>query len=60
MAGSPITIAAERPRLREGLLLLGFVLLLAAAVVSVVIPELSKEPDEGSSTPNATALSPKK
>jgi hypothetical protein len=58
MAASPIGLRAQR--LREGLLLLGFLLLLAAAVVSVVIPELSKEPDEGSSTPHTAALSPKK
>ncbi len=37
----------QRPQLREGLLLLGFLLVLAAAVMTVVIPELSKEPDEG-------------
>jgi hypothetical protein len=40
----------ERPNrsrlyLREGLLLLGFVLLLAASTVSVLVPELAKEPD---------------
>jgi hypothetical protein len=35
----------RRPYLREGLLLLGFVLLLAAATFSVVLPELSREPD---------------
>lgn len=31
--------------LREGLLLLGFVLLLAASALSVVVPELAKEPE---------------
>jgi hypothetical protein len=31
--------------LREGLLLLGFVLLLVASALSVVVPELSKEPE---------------
>lgn len=36
----------ERSYLHEALLLLGFVLLLAAAVVTVVIPELAKEPEE--------------
>ena len=30
---------------REGLLLLGFVLLLAASAVTVLIPELGKEPE---------------
>jgi hypothetical protein len=39
--------AGERPRLplREGLLLLGFVLLVVAAVVSVVVPELGRGPE---------------
>ena len=42
----PSTDARSRmPYLREGLLLLGFVLLLAAAAVAVVVPELSKEPE---------------
>ncbi len=38
---------AERPRLplREGLLLLGYVLLVVAAVVSVVVPELGRGPE---------------
>ena len=36
---------SKRLYLREGLLLLGFVLLLAAATFSVVLPELSREPD---------------
>ena len=38
---------AGRPRLplREGLLLLGFVLLVVAAVVSVVVPELGRGPE---------------
>ena len=58
MAGSPNAIRRERPRLREGLLLLGFLLLLVAAVVSVVIPELSKEPDEGGA--HAASLPSKK
>jgi hypothetical protein len=35
----------NRLYLREGLLLLGFVLLLAASTVSVLVPELAKEPD---------------
>jgi hypothetical protein len=39
----------RRPYLREGLLLLGFVLLLAAATLSVVVPELSREPDTAAS-----------
>jgi len=36
----------RRHYLREGLLLAGFVLLVVAAVVTVVIPELSKTPDD--------------
>jgi hypothetical protein len=36
----------RRPELlREGLLLLGFVLLLAVSAVSVLVPELGKDPD---------------
>lgn len=35
----------NRLYLREGLLLFGFVLLLAASTVSVLVPELAKEPD---------------
>ena len=38
----------QRALLAEGLLLLGFVLLLAAATVSVILPELGKEPESGS------------
>jgi hypothetical protein len=39
---------AERgARLREAGLLLGFLLLVAGAVVTVAIPELSKDPDQG-------------
>lgn len=41
------TEAADRKRvmLREALLLLGFVLLIAVGVVTVVLPELQREPD---------------
>ena len=39
----------------EALLLLGFVLLLAAAIVSVVVPELGKEPETESARPAAGA-----
>jgi hypothetical protein len=35
----------RRTYLREGLLLLGFALLLVASAASVVIPELEKDPD---------------
>jgi hypothetical protein len=44
---APATHATPRERtyLREGLLLLGFLLVLAAAIVTVAIPELSKEPE---------------
>ena len=35
----------ERPYLRESALLLGFLLVLAAAILTVAIPELSKEPE---------------
>jgi hypothetical protein len=38
-------ITRNRLYVREGLLLLGFVLLLAASTVSVLIPELGKEPE---------------
>jgi hypothetical protein len=31
--------------LREGLLLLGFLLLLAASALTVIVPELAKEPE---------------
>ena len=57
---SPDRDDTRRPYLREGLLLLGFVLLLAAATFSVVLPELSREPDTAPSgsaeqvTPAAT------
>lgn len=48
------------PYLREGLLLLGFVLLLVAAAVSVVVPELSKEPEaELPSNADSAAPAPK-
>ena len=50
----PTVIQSERPRLREGLLLGGFVLVLVAAVVSVLIPELSKAP-ETEITPQAAS-----
>jgi hypothetical protein len=46
---SPDRDDTRRPYLREGLLLLGFVLLLAAATFSVVLPELSREPDTAGS-----------
>lgn len=32
---------------REGLLLLGFLLLVAAGIVTVAMPELSKTPEDG-------------
>jgi hypothetical protein len=53
---SPDRDDTRRPYLREGLLLLGFVLLLAAAAFSVVLPELSREPDtaSGASAKQAT------
>jgi hypothetical protein len=38
-------VPTRTPYLREGLLLLGFVLLLAASALSVVVPELAKEPE---------------
>jgi hypothetical protein len=38
------TTATRQARLREGLLLLGFVLVLAAAVITVLVPELGKDP----------------
>jgi hypothetical protein len=50
-----MTMSEERAtRLREGLLGLGFLLLLAAAVFTVAVPELTKEPEtEAPSAPNA-------
>jgi hypothetical protein len=50
----PTVIQSERPRLRESLLLAGFVLVLAVAVVTVLIPELSKAP-ETETTPQAAS-----
>jgi hypothetical protein len=55
------TTAARRPtraQLREGLLLLGFLLVLAAAFTTVAVPELSKQPDEGGPTPAAHRQKP--
>jgi hypothetical protein len=40
---------------REGLLLLGFVVVLALALVAVVLPELSREPDSASARRPAQA-----
>ena len=48
--------AARRAHwLREALVLLGFLLLVAAAVVTVVLPELREAPDEaaGAGAPDA-------
>jgi hypothetical protein len=36
----------RRTYLREGLLLAGFLLIVIAGVVTVVVPELSKTPDD--------------
>lgn len=47
----------ERPRLREGLLLMGFVLVLVAAIVTVLVPELSKAP-EAETIPHAAETPP--
>jgi hypothetical protein len=49
----------SRPGLREGLLLLGFVMVVAAAVFTVAIPELSKEPDEGTPFQAGAVVKPK-
>jgi hypothetical protein len=49
-------ITRNRLYVREGLLLLGFVLLLAASTVSVLIPELGKEPEPEVTTPTADAV----
>ena len=46
----------NRARWREGLLLLGFLLVLAAALLTVAIPELAKEPDEGAQSPTGGTL----
>ena len=53
----PTTSPLERPYLREALLLLGFLLVLAAAIVTVAVPELSKEPEPvgGGRAPAAAA-----
>jgi hypothetical protein len=47
----------NRLYLREGSLLLGFVLLLVASLVSVLVPELAKEP-EGDSRPSTADETP--
>jgi hypothetical protein len=47
----------DRLYVREGLLLLGFVLLLVASAVSVLVPELAKEPDPKTATSGADASS---
>ena len=44
-----------RPYLREGLLLLGFIAVLALSVVAVVLPELSREPDAATPSQKPTA-----
>lgn len=50
--------ALRRVWLREGLLLFGFVLLVVAAVVTVVVPELREAPDETSAARPPDAGSP--
>jgi hypothetical protein len=52
--------AVTRARWREGLLLLGFLLVLAAALLTVAIPELAKEPDEGAQSPTGGTVKPAK
>jgi hypothetical protein len=47
----PRSPTRRRALIGEALLLLGFVLLLAAAIVSVVVPELGKEPETESARP---------
>jgi len=43
-AAKPAEAPRRRLPLREGLLLLGFVLLVVAALVSVVVPEIGRDP----------------
>jgi hypothetical protein len=50
--------AYDRARLREGMLWLGFLLVLVAAVLTVAIPELSKEPEEGHAKPGNSTPAP--
>ena len=45
----------SRPYLRESLLLLGFIAVLALSVVAVVLPELSREPDAVAPSQKSTA-----
>ena len=53
-------LAPTRPYLREGLLLLGFLVLLGLSVFTVVMPELSREPDAaGSDRPPAAHEPPR-
>ena len=56
-AGSPKH--PTRPYLREGLLLLGFIAVLALSAFTVVLPELSREPDiAAKSQPPAQSAAP--
>lgn len=52
---APTLRPRDRIYLREGLLLLGFVLLLAASAASVVVPELGKAPEADAASPAADA-----
>ncbi|MFI5307710.1 MAG: hypothetical protein ACHQ53_10180 [Polyangiales bacterium] len=57
-AGQP-TRPGARYAVREGLLLLGFLIVVAAAVFTVAVPELSKEPDEGAPSQGGATVKPK-
>ena len=45
----------DRAALREWLMLLGFVLVVLAAVLTVALPELSKEPESEAANTSADA-----
>ena len=47
-------------RLREGLLALGFLLLMAAAAWTVAVPELTKEPEGEKPAAKAVGVAPTK
>jgi hypothetical protein len=60
MAHSSLANERKRSRLREGLLWLGFLLVLVAAIVTVAIPELAKEPQDGGPSHAPSTAAPKK
>jgi hypothetical protein len=62
-----VDVTQQRPfprldgaRLREGLLWLGFLLVVVCAVITVAIPELSSEPEQGEARPPPVVAPPAK